>query len=672
MTETPEKALERLLLELFDADEFRTFLRGLEGGDRLVRSLAGKATSDETLFSEAVHALNRQGEIDEAFFSALIEERPKKAGRVQEVAQVWRAARKGTTTGQEIRHAEGVGQSAPVANSQPPTARGGEPCLSIELEREAVHLGDHNSINFRFLLWNIRPMKLNNVSVAVVGHSDNPAGKLMTPGEAQGRGLDIDIRSRANQPQSALLSVMLTGQGASTASIPSKSQSPHVVLLNGVHPFCLPRQTRWWAAAVHVTYEGGEEWYQLLIWMPADPRKANLQGWILPCNGRRPIVAVHEGKIADPVQLSTVGFEPAADWFELRPSLDGLEAAWTVGEAHPSAQHRESAAGAAVSAAGVFISYSHDSPTHEQAVLDLANRLRANGIDAWLDRYEPNPSQGWPRWMQEQVEKARYILLVCTETYQRRFEGREDAGKCKGATWEGLLATQVLYDANTFNGKLIPVLLDGGTDAHIPLALKAYTHYRVPAGYDDLYRHLTGQPAVVPPPLGKVRAMPTASRLPPLATQYVASAGLPETEENQMSVQETRSGKRYRRAGGPDFLGCDMHLQIMRPEGLSTIGGRPDWKLIGRWLDAPLRPGRIEGSFEYEIRGLLMPTSAGFTVALEVYTNEWWPQFSRAPVHQNGTFAGPIWLDKGYPPAQLRFTVKDEDGDVVKAFEASL
>ena len=32
----------------------------------------------------------------------------------------------------------------------------------------------------------------------------------------------------------------------------------------------------------------------------------------------------------------------------------------------------------------VFISYSHDSPDHEANVLALANRLRADGIDAVL------------------------------------------------------------------------------------------------------------------------------------------------------------------------------------------------------------------------------------------------------------------------------------------------
>ena len=293
--ETLERALEKLLHELFDADEFRTFLRGLEGGQRLVAALAGKSTSDETLFSEAVYALHRRGEIDDGFFAALAEERPKKAARVREVAAAWSAA-------------------------------------------------------------------------------------------------------------------------ASPAAIPPSA------------PTSAPSTA------------------------PATP-------------------------IGDPVH--------------------------------------------------VFLSYSQDTPAHKTAVRDLADRLRADGIDAWIDQYVTAPPEGWPRWMSDQVERSRYIVLVCTETYKRRFEGRETPGTGKGATWEGLLATQVLYDAGTINQKLIPVLLDGASDTHIPLALKPYTHYRLPAGYDELVRHLTGQPVIVAPPLGKVRVMPPQARGPALPAQPVVSAGLP-------------------------------------------------------------------------------------------------------------------------------------------------
>ena len=44
----------------------------------------------------------------------------------------------------------------------------------------------------------------------------------------------------------------------------------------------------------------------------------------------------------------------------------------------------------------VFISYSHDDEQHEQRVLQLASRLRNDGVDAEIDQYEDAPKEGWP------------------------------------------------------------------------------------------------------------------------------------------------------------------------------------------------------------------------------------------------------------------------------------
>ena len=76
----------------------------------------------------------------------------------------------------------------------------------------------------------------------------------------------------------------------------------------------------------------------------------------------------------------------------------------------------------------VFISYTHDSTVHEGEVLELANRLRADGIDSVLDQYETFPNRGWIQWMKDGVREARFILIVCTETYRRRWDGDETAG----------------------------------------------------------------------------------------------------------------------------------------------------------------------------------------------------------------------------------------------------
>jgi SEFIR domain len=60
-----------------------------------------------------------------------------------------------------------------------------------------------------------------------------------------------------------------------------------------------------------------------------------------------------------------------------------------------------------MSAARVFISYSHDSPEHKDRILALSDRLRQAGIDCSIDQYEQSPAKGWPRWCERQVELSK-------------------------------------------------------------------------------------------------------------------------------------------------------------------------------------------------------------------------------------------------------------------------
>ncbi len=157
----------------------------------------------------------------------------------------------------------------------------------------------------------------------------------------------------------------------------------------------------------------------------------------------------------------------------------------------------------------VFVSYSHDSEPHRESVLQVAQQLRGWGVDIHLDRFEPVPEAGWPRWMMTEMQAADFVLMVCTPTYRRRFDGQEAAGKGKGATLEGLLAVQQIYDASTRNAKFIPVLFAGAGEHDIPPLLRPYTHYTLPSQLDALYRHVTAQPEIVAAPLGARRHLPS-------------------------------------------------------------------------------------------------------------------------------------------------------------------
>jgi hypothetical protein len=120
----------------------------------------------------------------------------------------------------------------------------------------------------------------------------------------------------------------------------------------------------------------------------------------------------------------------------------------------------------------LFTSYSHDSAEHERRVLTLSDRLRNDGVDANLDRYESAPPDGWPFWMERQIRDSRFVLVVCSATYLRRVERREEPDKGQGVVWD---IYNYLYAQKVANEKLVPVLFEGASPEDIPLPLKAFT-----------------------------------------------------------------------------------------------------------------------------------------------------------------------------------------------------
>jgi SEFIR domain-containing protein len=176
----------------------------------------------------------------------------------------------------------------------------------------------------------------------------------------------------------------------------------------------------------------------------------------------------------------------------------------------------------------VFISYSHDTVEHQERVLGLADRLRADGIDAEIDQYNASPPEGWPLWCERQIEAADFVLMVCTETYHRRVKGDEERGKGLGVVWEAGIMRQILYDAGAVGDKFVPVLFSDGSPEQIPRPIRGSSWHVVDRedGYEDLYRRLTGQPRMLRPALGTIRPMPTRSRQWSEGTMAAASSPL--------------------------------------------------------------------------------------------------------------------------------------------------
>ncbi len=177
----------------------------------------------------------------------------------------------------------------------------------------------------------------------------------------------------------------------------------------------------------------------------------------------------------------------------------------------------------------VFISYSWDSEDHKERVLALANTLRnPEGIETDIDQYvraKPpfTPSQGWDLWMEKKIEWAEFVLIIFTETYQRRFRGDEEPGIGRGSTWEGTIIRQHLYNNQLVCTKFIPVVFSSQDLTHVPIIFNGHDKYILEdeKSLRDLCYRLRREPVVVMPEvaIAKLQAPPAPKFFSPQTSQ---------------------------------------------------------------------------------------------------------------------------------------------------------
>ena len=284
-----------------------------------------------------------------------------------------------------------------------------------------------------------------------------------------------------------------------------------------------------------------------------------------------------------------------------------------------------------------FISYSHDSLTHKQLVLGLADKLRDNGVNAFLDQYEQAPSEGWTRWMESQITAADYVLLVCTENYYERVYRNAAPGVGLGAIWESSLIHQLLYESGSVNPKFIPVLPPDGSAQHIPLALRSVQHYTPfdDDGFWELYRRLTAQPAVLMPKLGRQVALPP---MPVLKTATMATPAV-SSMSDIMTREELAILRSYERFSEPpsyinppaDSATQERPRFVVRPMR-AGVNGYPAKEDLWAVVELSQRDRYIRGSSDLTL-----------TTRASLYTS-WFKMFphsfallERIPADQNGT-----------------------------------
>jgi tetratricopeptide (TPR) repeat protein len=200
-------------------------------------------------------------------------------------------------------------------------------------------------------------------------------------------------------------------------------------------------------------------------------------------------------------------------------------------------------------------------------VLALADRLRAGGVDAMIDQYVHDPEDGWQTWTETQMREADLVLVVCTETYLRRAERREEPDTGHGAIWEISVAYVLLYNRGMKNTKFIPVVFEKTDRVYIPLPLQSYTNYCTAndEAYLELYRRLTNQPLITMPELGKIESLPV---------RKVSTKSMPSTKREGEGVWNVPHSRNEAFTGREQIL-SDLHADLVKKgkQALSGLGG---------------------------------------------------------------------------------------------------
>ena len=135
----------------------------------------------------------------------------------------------------------------------------------------------------------------------------------------------------------------------------------------------------------------------------------------------------------------------------------------------------------------VFISYSWDDDAHKAWILNLAKQLIANGVDVTLDQFELSLGKNLSHFMERAVQDANQVLLILTENYKIKAEGRKG-----GVGYEYSMINSALYKMQTNNSKFLPVLRGKDRDASTPIFVDAFINLdmRDDAQFDTTFEEL--------------------------------------------------------------------------------------------------------------------------------------------------------------------------------------
>ena len=154
----------------------------------------------------------------------------------------------------------------------------------------------------------------------------------------------------------------------------------------------------------------------------------------------------------------------------------------------------------------LFVSYSWANDEHIAWVVNLARRIRANGVDVHLDRWNVRAGHDLNLYMERYAEPSARVLVVLSDDYGPKADGR--AERPTGVGTETAIVSPTVY-RELGNNRVVPIVPNSGTVTGQPVTPKYldgrnWIDFRgnYEAAHEQLLRELHGVPIEVIPPLG--------------------------------------------------------------------------------------------------------------------------------------------------------------------------
>jgi TIR domain len=154
----------------------------------------------------------------------------------------------------------------------------------------------------------------------------------------------------------------------------------------------------------------------------------------------------------------------------------------------------------------IFVSYSWSSPEHQASVIELAERLVADGVDVILDVWEVKEGHDLISFMEKMVTDVsiQKVLIICDRGYAQRANDRKG-----GVGTEAQIISPEVYH-KVDQSKFVPVLFERDDEGNscLPVFLKTRLYVDLSSiekkyeNYEQLLRAIFDQPLYKKPKLG--------------------------------------------------------------------------------------------------------------------------------------------------------------------------